>query len=111
MRLFVDDLAGGKLNDLFSSTSVYEWPVGWQQGHLVLAVSSIGQVQNAGEWFMSSSGFHIVDAATATRLTAICTDVGSGTPFPISSWGTPCSVATSTNGASRATTAWCRGME
>jgi hypothetical protein len=101
MRLFVDDLAGGKLNDLFSSTSVYEWPVGWQQGHLVLAVSSISQVQNAGEWFMSSSGFHVVDAATATRLNSICTDVGSSTPFPISSWGTPCSVTTSTNGVSK----------
>ena len=101
MRLFVDDLAGGKLNDLFSSTSIYEWPVGWQQGHLVLAVSTRGQVQNAGEWFMDSSGFHIADAATATRLASICADIGSSTPFPISSWGTPCSVITPTNGVSK----------
>jgi hypothetical protein len=99
MRLFSDDLAGGKLNDLFSSTSIYEWPVGWHLGHLVLAVSSGAQVQNAGEWFMGSSGFHVVDATTANRLSSICTDPGASTPFPTSSWGTPCSIASSQNGA------------
>jgi hypothetical protein len=99
MRLFSDDLAGGKLNDLFSSTSIYEWPVGWHLGHLVLAVSSGAQVQSAGEWFMGSSGFHVVDATTANRLSSICTDPGASTPFPTSSWGTPCSIASSQNGA------------
>jgi hypothetical protein len=99
MHLFVDDLAGGKLNDLFSSTSIYEWPVGWHLGHLVLAVSSGAEVQNAGEWFMSSGGFYLVDAATANRLASICTDAGASTPFQTSPWGTPCSIPAAQNGS------------
>ena len=92
MRLFTDDLAGGHQVELFSSSTVYEWPVGWHQGQLVLAVSRLPFVQNAGDWYMASQGFHIVDAATANRLLTICDDSGADTPFPTSAWGGICQI-------------------
>lgn len=92
MRLFTDDLAGGHKVELFSSSRVYEWPVGWHQGHLVLAVSPLASVQNAGEWYMGSRGFHIVEAASGNRLLAICEDLSADTPFPTSPWGGTCQI-------------------
>jgi len=90
MRLFVDELAGGHPVEIFSSSSVYEWPVGWHQGRLVVAVNPLATVQNAGDWFMQSRGFHIVDVASANRLLTICEGLNADTPFPTSSWGGIC---------------------
>jgi hypothetical protein len=90
MSLFIDDLAGGHRVEIFSSSTVYEWPVGWHQGHLVLAVSPIAFVQNAGDWFMGSRGFHIIDPASGNRLETICEDIQGNTPFPTSPWGGIC---------------------
>jgi hypothetical protein len=92
MHLFTDDLAGGHRVELFSSTTVYEWPVGWHQGHLVLALSPTAFVQNAGDWFMGSRGFHVVDAASANRLATLCEDLQADTPFPTSPWGGTCEI-------------------
>lgn len=73
-RIYVEDLAGGGHHvDLFSSGTVLEWPVGWHQGHLVIAVGANSAPQNSFDGFIyASSGYHVADASTGTRLATIC---------------------------------------
>src|SRR5229473_8543350 len=89
-RLYVEDLTGGGHHvDLFSSGSVLEWPVGWHQGHLVIAVGMNTPPQNAFDGFIyARSGYHVADASTGTRLATICDGyVASVPPVPA---GTVC---------------------
>jgi hypothetical protein len=89
-RLYVEDLAGGGHHvDLFSSSTVLEWPVGWHLGHLVIAVGVNAAPQNAFDGFIYAfSGYHIADASTGTRLATICDGyVASVPPVPA---GTVC---------------------
>ena len=82
-RIYVEDLQGGGHHvELFSSTSVLEWPVGWHEGHIVIAVGRNAQPQNAYEGFeRAEAGYHVADAATGTRIAAVCTGYqGSGPP-------------------------------
>ena len=73
-RLYVEDLHGGGHHvELFSSTTVMEWPIGWHKGHLVIALGINEPPQNAGEWFERGSGYHVVDAQTGQRLLSLCT--------------------------------------
>jgi hypothetical protein len=81
-RIYVEDLAGGGHHvDLFSSGTVLEWPVGWHQGHLVIAVGINGPPQQAfdGFWY-ALRGYHIADASTGTRLATICDGYGASDP-------------------------------
>jgi hypothetical protein len=73
-RIYVEDLTGGGHHiDLFSSGTVLEWPVGWHQGHLVIAVGANAHPQNAYDGFIYGySGYHVADASTGTRLATIC---------------------------------------
>jgi hypothetical protein len=73
-RIYVEDLTGGGHHvDLFSSATVLEWPVGWHQGHLVIAVGINTPPQNAWDGFIYAlSGYHVADASTGTRLATIC---------------------------------------
>ncbi|HEX9560798.1 MAG TPA: hypothetical protein VGA76_06145 [Candidatus Dormibacteraeota bacterium] len=89
-RLYVEDLTGGGHHiDLFSSSSVLEWPVGWHQGHLVIAVGMNTAPQNAWDGFIyAMSGYHVADASTGTRLATICD--GSIAYDPPVSAGTVC---------------------
>jgi hypothetical protein len=77
LRIYLEDLAGGANHvELFSSTSQYEWPVGWHDGKLVLGVNPVP----GG----SAGWYHLVDPKSATRLAAIggatCRVVGSLSP-------------------------------
>jgi hypothetical protein len=74
MRLFVDRLSGGNRVDLFDSTSLFEWPSGWNQSRLVLSVAAGAFAQNAGPFFMTANSFHVVDSATGNRLLVLCDD-------------------------------------
>ncbi|HEX9094838.1 MAG TPA: hypothetical protein VF990_01925 [Candidatus Dormibacteraeota bacterium] len=81
-RIYVEDLAGGGHHvDLFSSGTVLEWPVGWHQGHLVIAVGINAPPQQSfdGFWY-AFSGYHIADASTGTRLATICDGYGASVP-------------------------------
>jgi hypothetical protein len=81
----VEDLTGGGHHvDLFSSASVLEWPVGWHQGHLVIAVGINTAPQNAFDGFIYAfSGYHVADASTGTRLATICDGyIASDPPVP-----------------------------
>jgi hypothetical protein len=72
-HLYVEDLAGGGHHaDLFSSTSVMEWPAGWHAGRLVLALGLNVPPQNLYEGFLRGHGYHVADAATATRIRSLC---------------------------------------
>src|SRR5216684_1522990 len=95
-RLYVEDLSGGGHHvDLFSSGTVFEWPVGWHEGHLVVAVGLNVAPQNAWDGFIyGNRGYHVADASTGTRLTTICDGYGASNP-PVPA-GTVC---TSTSGS------------
>src|SRR5258708_29551945 len=73
-RIYVEDLTGGGHHiDLFSSGTVLEWPVGWHQGHLVIAVGANAHPQNSYDGFIYGySGYHVADASTGTRLATVC---------------------------------------
>jgi hypothetical protein len=101
LRIYVEDLAGGGNHvDIFSATSgIAEWPVGWRDGDLVVAVGPIA-VQNVwpNPYNAGNSGgpgpndaYHLVDPATGTRLAAIGSDCNFG---PLTVAGTGCRSAT-----------------
>jgi hypothetical protein len=94
-RLYVEDLTGGGHHiDLFSSGSVLEWPVGWHQGHLVIAVGINAAPQNAWDGFVYAfSGYHVADASTGTRVATICDGYDASNP-PVPA-GTVCSNSSS----------------
>jgi hypothetical protein len=89
-RIYVEDLAGGAHHvDLFSSTTALEWPVGWHEGHLLIAVGANTHPQNAWDGFIYGySGYHVADASTGTRLATICN--GSNASDPPGPAGTVC---------------------
>ncbi len=73
-NIFVQDLAGGNRVDLFSSTSVTEWPIGWHDGHLVIAVGPAGLVQyTVDNPYFTIEGYHVADATNGARLATIGT--------------------------------------
>jgi hypothetical protein len=89
-RIYVEDLTGGGHHvDLFSSGTVLEWPVGWHQGHLVIAVGANAHPQNSYDGFVYGySGYHVADASTGTRLATVCDGyIASVPPVPA---GTVC---------------------
>ena len=74
MNLFVQDLAGGHRVDLFSSSSVTEWPIGWHNGHLVIAVGPAGIVQyTADNPYFAVEGYHLANANTGVRIATVGT--------------------------------------
>ena len=88
-RLYVEDLHGGTNHvQLFFSTSVIEWPVGWHAGRLVVALGIDYPPQNVGDWFATASGYHVVNAQTGARLLSLCT--GKESYVPQSSGGAVC---------------------
>jgi hypothetical protein len=100
-RIYVEDLSGGGNHiELFSSSTVIEWPVGWHQGHLVLAVGLNAHPQNAYEGFAwGYRGYHVADASTGNRLATVCDGYDAFAP-PVPA-GTVCS-----NGSSYQESDW-----
>lgn len=88
-RLFVEDLNGHANHvELFSSKSVLEWPAGWHNDRLVIALGLNARPQNAYEGFERGHGYHIADASTGNRLLSLCD--GGDSYVPESSAGTVC---------------------
>lgn len=81
-KIYVENLAGGGNHvDIFSSNSVLEWPAGWHEGHLVIAVGINAPPQNAGEWFnYGYRGYHVADPTTGARLATVCDGFDASTP-------------------------------
>lgn len=87
MTLYVEDLDGSHHVDLFSSSTVVEWPVGWHAGDLVIAVGVTQLPAGGGSLvpypYFAFGGIHVVDAATGIRKASLCGGlpaVGLATP-------------------------------
>ena len=80
-RVYAEDLAGGGHHvELFSSTRVLEWPVGWHNGALVLAVSDASATQQGSpNPYFALNGYHLASAATGRRLAVLCPSNATGT--------------------------------
>ena len=92
LRLYVEDLRGGGHHaDIFTTTTpkgkggVTMWPMGWHEGLLVLAVIVACTFEPAG---ITPSEWHLIDAATAVRKTAI-----GNAGCVLSYWPSPAGVA------------------
>lgn len=74
MRLYVEDLQGGGHHvDIFSSTTAVEFPIGWVNGRLIVAVSNwIGS--HAGSFVnpYAATAYHIADATNGDRVASLC---------------------------------------
>ncbi len=86
LRIYVEDLIGGAHHvEIFSSSSAYEWPVGWHLGNLVLAVNPVPNASNP----YGAGAYHVANASDGTRLATLggpdCPVVG-----PLSLAGTAC---------------------
>jgi hypothetical protein len=81
LSLSVEDVGGGGHVDLLASTGPYEWPVGWHDGQLVVAMGSAATQNVVGNPYGTFSGYQLIDAATGARLAAIqCAPAGALTP-------------------------------
>lgn len=82
-RLFVEDLNGGGNHlELFSSPTVLEWPAGWHNGSLVMAIGINAPPQNAFEGFEGGRGYHIANAQTGDRIRSLCDGSDSSSVSP-----------------------------
>src|SRR6266852_539164 len=89
MRLYVDDLSGGHHADIFSSTTVAEFPVGWSSGRLILAVTEPRCCPAEPGNPYDASSYHVVDQATGARLVTLCEN-SAGPMGPIEPIGAVC---------------------
>jgi len=88
LHLYVQGFSGENRLDLFSSTSIAEWPIAWIDGHLVLAVGPSVAGNMATNPYNSFQGYHVVDASTGNRLVTMWSDCLFG---PLQSMGSACS--------------------
>ena len=74
MKLYVEDLDGSHHVDLFSSSTAFEWPVGWHGSDLVVAVGS--NVYGGGSLvpypYYAFNGIHVADSTTGVRKAVLC---------------------------------------
>jgi hypothetical protein len=90
MRLYVEDLSGGAHHvDIFSSTTVAEFPIAWTGGRLILAVSEPRCCRATTVNPYDATSYHVVDPATGTRLATLC-DGSAGPEGPIEPIGAIC---------------------
>ena len=66
VTIYVEDLGGGNRVQIFNSTSVYEWPVGWHAGLLVVAVGEV-TVGYFGPNPYKALAYHVVDSTNGVR--------------------------------------------
>ena len=90
MRLYVEDLHGGGHHvDIFSSTTVAEFPIGWTGGRLILAVIEPGCCGAQPVNPYGATSYHVVDPATGMRLASLC-DNSFGPEGPVEPAGAIC---------------------
>jgi hypothetical protein len=92
LTLYVEDLSGANHIEIFSSTDLYVWPVGWHAGKLVVAVGDAypntqPSTEPAHPWCLPSlgpcvadnpyaavHGFHLVDPSNGNRIATLGSD-------------------------------------
>ncbi len=88
LDLFVTDVGGANRVELFTSTTVSEWPVGWTNGRLVLALGPPVNGNLSNNPYNGFEGYHVADAANGNRLVAMSNECILG---PLQQNGTACS--------------------
>jgi hypothetical protein len=83
LSLWVEDLGGGHRTEVFTSTSVVEWPVGWHADNLVVAIGDPGVYTGFNPY--GAVEYHLVDSATWTRQAVLTCAFG-----PLVAAGTAC---------------------
>jgi len=75
LRLYTEDLfGGGHRAEVFTSTSVVEWPVGWHNGKVVLAIGDPGVFTGFNPY--GAIEYHLVDPTTWTRQAVLTCSFG-----------------------------------
>jgi len=95
LRLYVEDLSGATHHvDLFDSTTVAEWPIGWHAGQLIVGVGSGLYGQNpCNICAYQPVEYHVVDPASGKRLATICpVSAGGASAGPATPAGIECEV-------------------
>ena len=92
MRMYVEDLQGaGNHVELFASTTLAEYPVGWVGGRVLVAVGGFAGPQSRPYPNpYGASVYHVADAANGDRLASLC-DNSRGPVGWIEPAGTMCS--------------------
>ncbi len=96
LDLYVEDLGGANRTEIFSSTSVSEWPIAWSNGKLVLAVGPAVVGNAPSNPYNGFEGYHVIDPTTGNRLVTMRADCLFG---PLTPEGTACDSAGSGVGA------------
>ena len=87
LDLYVEDLGGGSRIELFRSTTVTEWPIAWNNGHILLAVGPPVVGNASTNPYNAFQGYHVADAANGNRLVTMSNDCLYG---PLVPTGTAC---------------------
>src|SRR5713101_420095 len=92
VRLYIEDLVGGGNHiELFSSTSLWVWPVGWHDSKLVVAAGS--PVKPVEGPYGGVTEFHLVDPVTGNRLQSLGSATCPVVPALLTPAGTVCVAA------------------
>ena len=84
LSLSVEDLAGGgNRTEVFTSSSMVAWPVGWRAGNVVLAIGQPGVFTAFNPY--AAVEYHLVDPASWTRQALVTCNFG-----PLVSAGSAC---------------------
>ena len=92
LRLYVEDLGSGTNHvEIFSSTRLFVWPVGWHSCQLVVGVGEKPIAGDLSDPFnpYGATSYHVVDAATGNRLATIG-DASCKPTGPLDPAGTAC---------------------
>jgi hypothetical protein len=70
VHMYVEDLVGGsKRVDLYSSTTLAEWPVGWHANNLVVGVGAADIATSDNPY--GATGYLVIDPTTGARLVSL----------------------------------------
>lgn len=90
MRMYVEDLNGGGHHvDIFTSTTVAEFPIGWTAGHLVIAITTPLCCQALPLNPYAATSYHVASPDNGDRLTSLCEN-SYGPSGPVEPVGTMC---------------------
>jgi len=88
LRLYAEDLVGGgNRTEVFTSSSVVEWPVGWRGGDVVLAIGEAGVYTGFNPY--GAVEYHVVDPATWTRRAGLTCSYGPLVAAGSACWNPP----------------------
>ena len=88
LRIYVQDIVGGgNRAEIFTSTSLVEWPVGWHDGKLVLAVGQPDVFVAPNPY--AATEYHLVDPASGKQLAVLKCIYGPLVAAGSACWNSP----------------------